>query len=320
MKKRIKKSLIIIFFLAIAANGLIAVHAYKFSHFNDSKVSITAKDVIETSFLDKVKLALTGIDLPKPAISFYPEKYTSFEINTNRGTLAGWLLKTDSVKCGTILLFHGYNDQKSSMLTRAYQFLEMGYNVGLIDFMGSGDSSGNQVTIGYHEALDVIDTYNYFRNELQEENLILHGFSMGAIAVMKAYNDKPMNIKALILEAPYSTLETTIASRCDLFGIPKQPSAAIFTFWFGAVNGFNGFSLEPIKYAEKIDIPTLFLLGGNDPYISEKEGLSIYEAIASQRKAISLFKNSAHESYLLNDKEEWLQAITVFLSFGSNKE
>lgn len=314
MRKKLKYSLITIFIAFLIMNILIAIHAYRFSHYNDEAPVITASDILETSLWDKAKLALSGVDIPKPRTQSFPESYSDIEIETKRGKLAGWILRTDSIKRGTILIFHGYIEEKSVMLKRANELLQMGYDIGIIDFHGSGDSSGNQVTLGNNEADDVIATYKYFHNELEEKQIILLGFSMGSVAIMKAIYDEPMDLEAIILEAPYSTLETTIANRCELFGIPKQPAATFFTFWLGAVNGFNGFSFKPIEYARKIDIPTLLLCGAKDPYISEKELQSIYNAIASQRKAISLLENSAHGKYLLNDKDKWRETITEFLS------
>src|SRR5437773_2704643 len=65
-----------------------------------------------------------------------------------------WSIKTDSAK-GTVILFHGYGGQKSSLLGKSNEFIEQGYNTLLVDFMGSGGSEGNQTTMGYKEAEEV---------------------------------------------------------------------------------------------------------------------------------------------------------------------
>lgn len=314
MKKILKHSLIAAITAFVIANILIANHAYKFSHFVDDSINqVNASTIVDKSWAEKLKLMLLGIDLQRPTTSIYPQKYSDIHITTPDGKLAGWLLETDSAKQGTVLMFHGYKDDKSSMLTRAEEIAKMGFDVIMMDFMGSAASSGNSTTIGYKEAENIVQAYNYLHDEIKESKIILFGFSMGAVAIMKAMNDNQLDVDAIILEAPFATFEGTIASRCLLMGAPKQPTAALFTFWFGIMNNFNAFSYKPIEYAQNINIPTLLMCGRNDQYISTEETQSIFEAIASKEKTVHLFPNSTHESYLLKHKEEWLEIVNNFL-------
>lgn len=46
-------------------------------------------------------------------------------------------------------------EKKSSMIDKADVFLDLGYNVFMVDFIGSGGSEGLQTTIGYKEAENV---------------------------------------------------------------------------------------------------------------------------------------------------------------------
>jgi len=134
--------LIIVFILI---NGIAYMHAYKFTHFADPSVEKTPKHL---SFGQKIKTLFTGINNPRPANKQLPSRpFESIKVKSNV-VLDCWMMKRDSAK-GTMILFHGYSGEKSSMLDKAEVFLELGYNAMLVDFMGSGGSEGNTTTIGF---------------------------------------------------------------------------------------------------------------------------------------------------------------------------
>lgn len=295
-------------------NVFVAVHSYKLTHFANTTEPLT-DSVVTVSLLTKVKLLFTGIDIPRPQGCIYPKQhYTDISITVDADKhLSGWHILTDSLKKGTVVVFHGFMDNKSSMLAMSDVFLELGYDVLLIDFMGSGNSYGNQTTMGYLEAENVYMTYKYVVDSLHEENIYLCGFSMGAVATMKALADHHMIISGAVLQAPYASLERTIAARARLLDVPQQPIASLFTFWIGAVNGFNGFDAVPIRSATNINAPTLLMCGEQDPYIPKEETLAIYSAIASSKKDLMLFEHSKHESYLVAHPNEWKKSIKDFM-------
>lgn len=226
-------------------------------------------------------MALFGVDIPKPKSTIVPERYETIHIPLDKDRfLVGWHLQTDSLKKGAVILFHGY---------------------------------GDQTTMGYYEAENVIQTYEYLAPKLDGGKVFLSGFSMGAVAIMKAMHDKPLNVDGIILEAPFSTLEHTVGSRAKLLGIPKQPIGTLFTFWIGAVNGFNAFGFKSIEYVEDMNVPTLLMCGEKDQHILPAESKAIYDEIGGDNKEFFLFKESKHESYLLKHKTEWVVLVSEFL-------
>ena len=315
MKKKLKYLAVGGLAFLLLLNVLIAIQAYNFTHFDPNATPLPGKS-IDLSFGQKVKIIFSGAKIPKPKAGIKPEKALDITIPVEGDkSLSAWLLQTDSVSLGMVLAFHGYVDEKSAMLPQAGEILKMGYDVLLVDFMGTGDSYGVQTTIGYLEGDNVVSAYRYVCQELKPEGKIfLMGFSMGAAAVMKALCDKPMEVAGAILQAPYSTLHATVGSRADLLGAPREPISALFTFWIGAVNGFNGFDLAPIRFAEKITVPVLYMSGKKDQYIPIAEAQSIYNALGSTEKSLILFDNSIHEDYLLKHREGWVEAVKRFTS------
>lgn len=314
MRKVLKYLLVTVLVLFVLINGVAVFYSYQLTHFDEGD-HLETVDTLGMSTSERVKSGYLTFTFPKPKATYLPENVTEIKIPVDEDdNLSAWWLKTDSVSQGVVMIFHGYTDEKSSMFPKAQEIAKLGYDVLLPDFMGSGDSYGTQTTIGYLEADNVITTYNYVCQELQPKGKVyLMGFSMGAVAVMKALHDEDMVVDGVILEAPYSTLRTTIASRARLLGLPAEPASSITTFWIGVVNGFNGFAMEPIRFAEKITQPTLLMFGKEDQYISEEEAQSITDAVASDKKTVHFFEKSIHESYLLKHPNEWRQVISTFL-------
>ncbi|HVG14572.1 MAG TPA: alpha/beta hydrolase [Chitinophagaceae bacterium] len=221
-----------------------------------------------------------------------------------------WMIKVKEAK-GTIALFHGYGGDKSSMLDKAAIFRSLGYNTLVVDFMGSGGSEGNQTTIGFKEAEEVKDCFDYLVR-IGERNIVLFGTSLGASAVMKAMSDYQLSPSSLILECPFSTMLQTVKNRFEGIGIPAFPMAHLLVFWGGVQNGFNAYSHNPVAYAVKIKCPVLLMWGEKDQKVAKEETSAIFKNLGGA-KALVTFPLAGHENYLLKYKEEWTSAITRLL-------
>ena len=263
------------------------------------------------SFGQKIKALVSGIDNPRPVNKVVPNnKFETIHLKSNK-EIECWWIKKDSSK-GSVILFHGYGGSKSTMLDKANFFYELGYNALLVDFMGSGGSEGNQTTIGFYEALQVKTALDYLTTH-GEKNVILFGTSLGAVAIMKAVADHNCNASFLILECPFGTMLETVQARFSAINIPSFPMANLLVFWGGALNGFNAFSHNPVKYASHIRTPTLLLYGEKDLKVSKKEIDLIYSNLDC-RKQLKTYRLAGHENYLNKYADQWKNDIRNFLS------
>ncbi|MFZ4398613.1 MAG: alpha/beta hydrolase [Bacteroidales bacterium] len=312
MKKKIKIIkiflwVIIVFFIFI--NIVAYFHAYKFTHFDHSE-NIKTKDAKHLTIGEKLKTLFSGVSNPRPSNKITPkQKYKTIKLKSNK-EIEAWYIKNDSGK-GTVILFHGYSGNKSSMLDKAVIFSELGYNTFLVDFMGSGGSEGNQTTIGFYEAEEVKTAYDYIRS-LGEENIILFGTSMGAVAIMKALSDFNIMPLSIIIECPFETMLKTVQSRFTNIGIPSFPLANLLVFWGGFQNSFNAFKHNPIDYSKNISCPTLLLYGKLDEKVSSNEIDNIFQNLNGTKK-LKIYPNAGHENYLLKYKNEWTTDVADFL-------
>ena len=294
----------------ILINIVAFFHAYKFTHFTDNKSEKTKSPEKLTSFEIATTLFF-GVNNPKPKNTKFPsQKYKTLKLHSNK-IIECWLIKNKNSK-GTIILFHGYGAEKSSMLSKSDEFLKLGFSTMLVDFMGSGNSQGNQTTIGFDEAKEVKTSFDYL-HEKGEKNIYLFGTSMGAVAIMKCINDTQIKPKAIIIECPFGSMYTTVCARFKKLNAPTFPMAGILLFWGGIQNGFWGFNHTPTEYAKHIDCPALLLYGEKDKSVSKVEIDEIYTNLKGEKKLI-MYKNTGHENYLIKNKLEWSKNISDFLS------
>lgn len=308
-KKLFKRTGWILLFIFILMNVVAYFHAYKFTHFANTTNPKTKAETL--SFGKKIITLFTGIDNPRPQNSIKPNKpFESIILNSNK-KIACWLLKADSSR-GTVILFHGYGGEKSSLLDKADIFLQLGYNTLLVDFMGSGESEGNQTTIGYKEAEEVRTCFNYLADK-GEKNIYLFGTSLGAAAIIKSIYSYKIKPSGILIECPFGSLYKTTCARFNTLGVPSFPMAGLLVFWGGVQNGFWGFGYRPSEYAAEINSPTLLLYGEKDEKVSREEIDEIYKNLRGQKTLVS-FPNAAHENYLIKYKTEWRNAVSGFLN------
>ena len=309
-KKKLKKRLLLILSgLFLFMNVIAFFHAYKLTHFADSNSEKT-KSSNQLSTSEKVKTILFGVNNPKPINTAFPsQKFETVFFKSNK-LIECWSIKVENPK-GTVILFHGYNGNKSSLLDKSDEFLKLGYNTFLVDFMGSGNSEGNQTTIGFKEAEEVKTAFEYLKQKTSED-IFLFGTSMGAVAIMKAENDYQLNPKGIIIECPFGTMYQTTAKRFSNMNVPAFPMAGLLLFWGGTQNGFWAFDHEPIEYAKKINCPTLLLYGEKDNRVSWEEINTIYSNLSGE-KQLKKYPKAGHENYLKKYKDEWISDVSSFL-------
>jgi hypothetical protein len=309
-KKPIKGLIWMLLILFIVMNAVSFFHAYKFTHFDPSENNKT-KNARQLSFAQKLKVVLTGVDNPRPQNKTTPKAhFETIRLKSNK-EIECWLIETEAPK-GTVILFHGYSGEKSSMLDKAEVFRRLGYSTLLVDFMGMGGSEGNQTTIGFKEASTVKTCVDFLKGRGQK-NIVLFGTSLGATAIMKALHDHQLPVSSIIIECPFGTMLQTVKNRFATMHVPPFPMAHLLVFWGGVQNGFNAFEHNPVDYARKIKCPTLLFYGAKDEKVTEDETKAIFERLAGPKKLVT-FPLAGHENYLVKYKESWTAEVSGFLN------
>lgn len=265
----------------------------------------------------KIKALVFGVTIARPENTRTPQdlglRAETFRIPGDGGIdLEGWLLLPPNPR-GTVLLFHGYAASRSSLLQEARAFHDMGFAAVLIDFRGSGGSTGHTTTVGYEEAEDVAAVVRHVRSLGLARPLILFGQSMGGAAVLRSIAALEVRPDAIILESVFDRMLTTVRNRFDLMGVPSFPAAELLVFWGGMQVGFSGFGHNPAEYARHCDCATLVLHGAQDRHAKPEEGKAIYENLAGS-KEIVVVADAGHTSLLGAGPGQWKAVVWNFLT------
>jgi uncharacterized protein len=307
-KKLYRRLIWIGLIISITMNIVAFFHAYKFTHFTNESIPKTEAQNIST--INKLKALAFGINNPRPKNNTQPsQRFETVRLQSNK-QIECWHIKTDSSR-GTVILFHGYGGQKSSLIDKSDEFIKLGFSTLLVDFMGSGGSEGNQTTIGFKEAEEVKTCLDYL-TKLGEKNIYLFGTSLGAVAIMKSISDYELKPKGIIIECPFGSMYQTTCARFNTMKIPSFPMAGLLVFWGGAQNGFWAFGHKPTEYAKNISCPTLLLYGEKDEKVSRKEIDEIYMNLNGKKRLIT-FPLAAHDNYFKEYREEWINWVQKFV-------
>jgi uncharacterized protein len=182
-------------FLRLAAFGLVLLLLCAFG-----LVLIKVFDTMRT----EIAPAPSAVSLPPGS----PLALEEVSFNGADGTrLAGWYLPASNA--ATIILLHGYGENRTSMLFRAEALAKAGYGVLLYDEYASGQSGGEQRSFGWRDAPDVGAAIRYIqaREGVKNRHIGIAGCSIGAqIAIQAAvlypelaaiWADGPANIQAV---------------------------------------------------------------------------------------------------------------------------
>lgn len=305
--KRLLWAAVLLFLLM---NVIAGFHAYKFTHFSRTASSRTG-DAKQLSVQQKVATLFFGVDNPRPVNKATPARpFTTIRIQS-RLSLEAWSIPTEQAR-GTVILFHGFSGEKSSLLDKAEIFSAAGYHTLLVDFPGSGGSEGNRTSVGYQEAQDVKAAVEYVQQS-GEGTIILFGTSMGSAAIMKALQDYTLPVQSVILECPFGSMLETVEARFAAMHAPSFPMARLLVFWGGVFNGYNAFGHNPMEYASSIHTPTLLLWGELDYKVSRSELDRIYQNLQGP-KTLKTYPGASHELPLTETGEQWARDVKAFLA------
>lgn len=269
------------------------------------------------SWLQKVKVLLAGVNVPKPLNGSTPADWgLSFAVHRFKGNaeliLEAWYIPHPRPQ-GIVLMFHGYAVSKAQLLPEAHAFNELGYAAFMVDFRGSGGSSGNETSIGFYEAEDVMKAVEYLRSISDGAPLILYGQSMGSAAILRALYAYRLRPDAIILEAVFDKMLSTVQNRFLTIGVPSFPGAQLLIFWGSAPNGYSGFKHNPVEYATRVHCPTLMLHGTADSRTTIHQAKTVFRNLTGA-KQFEAFAGVGHESYLAADPEKWKRTVSRFLA------
>jgi pimeloyl-ACP methyl ester carboxylesterase len=208
-----------------------------------------------------------------------PPGYEEGRVVSEGLRLRTWTLRGRPDKAA-VVVGHGVGDTLESFTDFAARLNGRGHTVLLLDFRGHGGSEGSYTTLGGREREDVRAGARSLRERgLAGSGLVFMGFSMGAVAVLRAAVDQP-DVKAVVVEAPYDTYRDNIAHHAWLLyriprWVPIIPIAIAIAGWRA---DFDPDDVDAVAAARRLRAPLLAIVDGGDDRMPESVVRRILDA------------------------------------------
>lgn len=199
-----------------------------------------------------------------------PAGYEEVWVSCEGLRLRVWIARGDASRTAAVVV-HGLGDSLESYVEVASVLHRRGHTALLLDLRGHGGSEGSQTTLGGREREDVRAAMRALRERrLAPAGFLLMGYSMGAVAVLRAAAEEP-DVRAVVAEAPFDTYRASMAHHARLLyhlpeWTPLIPVAIAFAEWRA---GFDADDTDAVAAARKIRVPLLLVADGGDPRMPE---------------------------------------------------
>jgi alpha-beta hydrolase superfamily lysophospholipase len=299
----------------LLANAIAWVQARAMTHFVPTGQPLN--QFATAPLTEKLETVITGVKLPRPENHHTPaDHYLPFEMRhiplPNNEQLEAWFVPHPQPR-GIVLMFPGYAGVKEAFLTPAAHLYQFGYSSLLVDFRGSGGSSGNDTTLGLREADDVAASFAYAQQQWPGQPIILYGISMGGAAILRAVAIDGVHPAAIMIEGVFDRLLTTVQHRFDAVHLPSWPAAQLLVFWGSVQMGHNGFRHNPVDYASSVTCPILVMHGERDPWITSSETQALVARIDAPKQVVE-FPDVGHDMpYVYPSPDLWITTVKQFL-------
>jgi len=238
--------------------------------------------------------------------SYVPLNFT----DRSGGEHDGWLL-LGLRRAPVIILSHGYNSNRSDLLSLGAILRDNHYNVYIFNFHGA-KAKESYSTLGPRQAVDLeaaIETVTR-QPEINAKRVGLFGTSVGAYATLLAAEANP-KVQALAVDSVYPAPERLFDMEIDdLLGGSSKPFRVLTEAEFHLFMLGTKSTPMPANLSRLEGIPKLFISGRDDP---DMAGLTqdIYRA-APQPKQLQAMENSLAGLTSVGEKKAYEEMILNF--------
>lgn len=316
-KKRILVTIVSLLVIVLLINFGVSLYFYKLAIERGPKDFLQGNEDLEVSaetldyFLEGDWIAWTN---EQP---FETLQTTSFD-----GVyLQGYYLKAKEPTNKTVVFAHGYLGHAFDMgLFGQYYYETLGYNLFTPDLRGHGKSGGNYIGFGWHDRLDLIDWIRLLIEENgADSEIVLHGLSMGAAAVLMASGeDLPEQVKGIVADSPYTSVYDLFAYQLKrMYQLPDKlflPMTSIVTKQKAKYSLTEASALEQVK---KATVPILYIHGDGDTFVPPYMAERLYDMTTGAKELVT-FPEANHGEAVVMHRDLFFETVANFVQSVTN--
>jgi uncharacterized protein len=191
----------------------------------------------------------------------------------------------------TIVYFHGNAGSLSNRIFKAKYFIARGYGIALVGYRGySGNPGFPSEKNLYEDARSAIAAIH--AHGVADRNMVLYGESLGTGVATQMATEMPA-IKALVLEAPYTSI----------------PDVAASHFWMFPVHSLIKDRFESAKKIGILKMPILVIHGTKDKTVPYKFGKKLFSLVTTKHREFVTLEGASHTDLYDFGAEEALHAF-----------
>ena len=213
------------------------------------------------------------------------------------------------------LLIHSYRSSHSFMNPYAAEYQARGYNTVQPDNRAHGRSGGKWIGMGYLDQFDILCWIRYILEKDPDAEIVLHGVSMGASALMMLSGQEglPENIKVIIADSGYTSASDYLTWKLkQRFHLPPFPVIPIANISFKIAAGYYMNDASAIEAIKKSSTPTLIIHGQEDQTVPVEDAYRLYEAAAC-RKDLYIAEGTGHGEAVFTAPETYWDKVWAFI-------
>ena len=214
----------------------------------------------------------------------------------------------------TVIFFHGYKSEPACDFAAMYDFYKsLGCDLIYVHMRAHGKSDGTYIGFGALDRYDVVQWTNKAAELFPDNDIYLHGMSMGAASVLQSMDlELNENVRGVIADCGYSDLDTVFRNLVgQLYHLP-----AMFVDVFEYVNllkaGYGFREASSVRSVSVARVPLVYICGDCDRYVPKDMALEIFNACKSEKKLL-LVPGAGHAASYMCAKAEYEALVREFI-------
>ena len=258
---------------------------------------------------EQLKMFELGIAFAKK----YEHLISDLSITNDKLTLYGQYMNFGYDKCALIL--QGRTESLLYSYYFAKPYVDMGYNILVVDLRAHGFSDGKYNTSGVLEHKDTVKWLELIKEKYKIVNFVIHGICTGAANALYTYNkNKNLGIKAIICDGLYAKLYYVFKKNIQSRKKPVFIYIHIVFWYIKLLTKASFYKTTPLSVINKIDIPMLLFYSHEDAYCPKKINDQLINARLGLPTEVKYVQKGVHSHLRINQTQEYDDTIIKFIN------